>query len=522
MRKTKSWLVLSFTGVMLTAMTGVAAFATGHWDGRDGRDDRDDFDRHSGRRAKNVILFIGDGMGVSTITATRVYSVGVAGQLVVDQFPYTALSRTYSADSITPDSAPTMTAMMTGHNTNAGVIGLDDTTEGRDFNHDGDGRRLLTLLEQAKRADMRVGVVSTARITHATPAATYAHINNRDDENAIALQALPDDATYNQRLGDGIDVLFGGGRQFFVPTTTIDEEGGAGSRTDGRDLRAEYTARGYKYVWSSAGFSTLKRQDLPVIGLFERSHMEYEYDRPTDAGTEPSITDMTLKAIDLLKNGSNRRKGWWNPDRGYFLMVEGGRIDHAHHEGNALRALTDTQELDRAIGEAVRAVDLRDTLIIVSADHSHVFNIAGYPLRPLNEMPYPVGSFDAGYQSLAGHGILDLVYDVNPSTGHVAPSTDANGVPYTALVYGNGPGYRGAARVDPRTDAFPGRLGTVPNGPAHEAYFQEAAVPLGSETHSAEEVAIYAIGPGSEWVRGTVKNTHIYRVMAKALGFSGF
>ena len=87
---------------------------------------------------------------------------------------------------------------------------------------------------------------------------------------------------------------------------------------------------------------------------------------------------MTLKAIDLLKTGQ-RRQGRWNRDNGYFLMVESGRIDHAHHDGNALRALHDTQELDKAIGAAVRAVDLRDTLIIVSADHSHVFSLAGYP-----------------------------------------------------------------------------------------------------------------------------------------------
>jgi alkaline phosphatase len=494
-----------------SAAAGAGTLAT---DGQGG------YDRGSARRAKNVILFIGDGMGVSTVTATRVYSVGVAGQLVVDQFPYTALSRTYSSDSITPDSAPTMTAMMTGYNTNGGVIGLDESTEVRDFNNDGDGQRVWTLLEQAKRRDMRVGVVSTARITHATPAATYAHINNRDNENAIALQALPGDATFNQRLGDGIDVLFGGGRQFFVPSTAVDEEGGAGSRTDGRDLRAEFQGKGYTYVWNAGGFNALARNDLPVLGLFERGHMEYEYDRPADSGTEPSITQMTLKAIDLLKNGG-RRKGRRSDD-GYFLMVESGRIDHAHHEGNAFRALTDAQEFDRAIGEAVRAVDLRDTLIIVSADHSHVFNIAGYPLRPLNELPYPVSSYDPGYQSLAGHGILDLVYDVNLTTRHVEPSTDINGAPYTALVYGNGPGYRGAGRTDPRTDPFPGRGGAVTNGPAHPAYFQESAVPLGSETHSAEEVAIYAIGPGSEWVRGTVKNTHIYKVMAKALGFGGF
>jgi alkaline phosphatase len=499
-------------GVAGLAVVGVGLNAGGPVE------DQDDFERPSARRAKNVILFIGDGMGVSTVTATRVYSVGVAGQLTVDHFPYTALSRTYAADSITPDSAPTMTAMMTGRNTNGGVIGLDEKTEVRDFNHDGDGASVWTLLEQAKQRDMRVGVVSTARITHATPAATFAHINNRDNENAIALQALPGDATYNERLADGIDVLFGGGRQFFVPTTVVDEEGGTGSRTDGRDLRAEYAARGYKYVWNTAGFNALKSKSLPVLGLFERSHMEYEYDRATDAGGEPSLTDMTIKSIELLRGRDGSRRG--RRDEGFFLMVEGGRIDHAHHEGNALRALTDAQELDRAIGAAVRAVDLRDTLIIVSADHSHVFNIAGYPLRPLNELPYPVPSYTAGFDALAGHGILDLVYDVDPVSGAVAPATDRNGVPYTALGYGNGPGYRGTPRVDPRTDAFPGRNGTVPNGPSHEAYFQEAAVPLGSETHSAEEVAIYAIGPGAELVHGTVKNTFIYRVMAKALGIA--
>jgi alkaline phosphatase len=500
---------LASMAAAIVAAVGVIAGETGQ--------DASDGDRYSGRRAKNVILFIGDGMGVSTVTATRVYSVGVDGRLVIDQFPYTALSRTYSSDSITADSAPTMTAMMTGHNTNAGVLGLDDTTEYGDFNKDGDGDRLVTLLEQATRRDMRVGVVSTARVTHATPAATYAHINDRNNENAIALQALPGDGTFNSRLGAGIDVLFGGGRQFFVPTTTVDEEGGSGSRTDGRDLRAEFQGRGYSYVWNTAGFNALTRQSLPVIGLFERSHMEYEHDRAADAGGEPSLTEMTLKAIDLLRNGS-RRRGSWNSDRGYFLMVEAGRIDHAHHEGNALRALTDTEQLDRAIGAAVKAVDLRDTLVIVSADHSHVFNIAGYPMRPLNELPYPVPSYDPAFASLAGHGILDLVYDLNPTTGNVEPSTDRNGVPYTALVYGNGPGYRGRPRVDPRTDTFPGRSGVVPTGPSHQAYFQEAAVPMGSETHAAEEVAIYAIGPGSELVRGTVKNTFIFQVMAKALG----
>lgn len=478
-------------------------------------DKRRDDDRNQGRRkARNVIFFVGDGMGVSTVTAARVFSVGVGGQLVLDQFPYTALSRTYSEDSITPDSAPTMSAMMTGVNTNQSVIGFGEQTEPNDFNGDGDGQATWTLLELAKARGMKVGVVSTAQITHATPAATYAHVNQRNDENAIALQALPGDSSYNDRLGNGIDVLMGGGRRFFLPTTVTDEEGGSGSRTDGRDLRAEFRAGGYTYIWNKAGFNGLSSGSLPVLGLFERGHMEYDVDRPTDLGGEPSIAEMTTKSIQLLEQ--NRRRG----SDGYFLMVESGRIDHAHHEGNAYRALTDAQALDEAIGAAAQMVDLRETLIIVSADHSHVFNIAGYPLRPLQELPYRVNSYEPGYANAAGHGhgILDVVYDLDQSTGHVSESPDRNGVPYTVLGYLNGPGYRGRARVDPRSDTTPGRRGQVPAGPWHQAYLQEAAVPLGSETHSGEDVAIYAVGPGAELVRGTVKNTHIFKVMKTALG----
>jgi alkaline phosphatase len=467
----------------------------------------------TGRKARNVIFFVGDGMGVSTVSATRVYSVGVDGRLVLDQFPYTALSRTYSEDSITPDSAPTMSAMMTGINTNQSVIGYGTSTEPNDFNGDGDGPASWTLLERAKAAGMRVGVVSTARITHATPAATYAHINQRNEEAAIALQALPTTATYNTRLGDGVDLLMGGGRQFFVPAGTLDEEGGSGSRPDGRDLRAEFAAAGYRYVWNTAGFNALTPAQLPVLGLFERGHMEYEHDRPTDLGGEPSILDMTVKAIDLLEAASG-------PGNGYLLVVEAGRIDHAHHEGNAFRALTDTEIFDRAIGAAAQRVDLRDTLIIVSADHSHVFNIAGYPMRPLDELPYQVKSWASGYPATAahGHGILDVTYRLNQTTGHVSEAVDGAGTPYTVLGYLNGPGHRPQPRVDPRLDVFPGRLGAVPSGPWHEAYFQEAAVPLSSETHSGEDVAIYAIGAGGDRVRGTVRNTFIHDVMAAALG----
>lgn len=463
--------------------------------------------------ARNVIFFVGDGMGVSTVTATRIYAVGVDGQLAIDQFPFTALSRTYAADYITPDSADTMTSMMTGSTCNSGVLGFMPDTEIMDFNGDGDGLRPWTVAELAKQAGMKVGVVSTARITHATPAACYSHINFRDLEREIALQALPTDATYNARLGSGVDILMGGGRQFFVPSGVVDEEGGTGSRSDGRDLRAEFQAAGYSYVWNQTGFDALSAADMPVLGLFERSHMEYEYDRPLDTGGEPSIIDMTAKSIEMLQQATA------NSDRGYFLMVESGRIDHAHHATNAFRALTDADAFDQAIAAAVAAVDLRDTLIIVTADHSHVFTIAGYPLRPIEDLGYPLPEgtdIDPGYLDAPDSNILDVAYDFTGTA--VEPLTDSNGVPYTVLSYANGSSYRGSARVDPRMDSFPGLNGSDVFGPTDPNYLQEVTVPLGSETHSGEEVSIYAIGRGAGNFHGTVKNTYIAQVMRQVLG----
>lgn len=461
------------------------------------------------KRAKNAIVFIGDGMGISTVSATRVFSVGVDGSLVMDQLPYAALSRTADADHITPDSASTMTSMMTGTNANSGVIGFGPETEFGDFNRDGDGPRLSTMLERAKQRGMRVGVVSTARVTHATPAACYAHINNRDNEAAIALQALPTDPTYNRQLGTGIDLILGGGRQFFLPSTLTDEEGGTGSRTDSRDLRAEFQAAGYTYLWNAAQLAATSPAELPLLGLFERSHMEYEHDRPSDVGGEPSLTELATKAVGLL---SDQREG-----EGFFLMVEAGRIDHAHHAGNAWRALTDAEELDRAIGETLKLVDLQETLVLVTADHSHVFTMAGYPLRPASELPYPVTSAPPEYRSSPHNNLFDVVYDVD-NDGNVVKSTDARGVPYTILGYQNGPGFRGVPRVDPALDPFPGLSGRPGDGPNGPEYLQEAAVPLSSETHAGEDVALYGIGAGAQLVRGTVKNSHVHDVVARVLG----
>jgi alkaline phosphatase len=479
------------------------------------------------RHAKNVILFVGDGMGVSTITASRIFDGqqkgghGEENALSFEKFPYLALSKTYSVNQQTPDSAPTMTAMVTGVKSNDGFISVNHTIVRSEPNATViDTNKLATILEQAKENGMSAGVVSTARITHATPAATYAHTANRDweaDSDRPAGATVPDIAAQlvDFNVSGGIDVALGGGRARFMPSTTTDPEyGSAGKRKDGRDLTAEWVSKHSKanYVWNKAQFDAIDPNKTDhLLGLFEPSHVHYEADRIAhDKAGEPSLTEMTTKAIDILKKNRN----------GYFLMVEGGRIDHAHHAGNAYRALTDTQQLAAAVQAAVKKINLKDTLVIVTADHSHVFTIGGYPVR--------------------GNPILGLAQGV----GEKNPTLDLLGLPYTTLNYANGPGYTGASNLQAAgskiftTAATPGWSSgseghtptsyTAANGrPAlsedkveNSDYLQESIIPMAAETHAAEDVAIFANGPQAHLFHGIVEQNVIYHVMAEALGFT--
>lgn len=473
--------------------------------------------RPNRRRAKNVILFVGDGMGVSTVTAARILEGQLRGQpgeenlLSFERLPYLALAKTYNTNQQTPDSAGTMTAMMTGVKTLAGVISIDQNTARGDC-ASSRGKELRTFLEEAETAGMATGVVTTARITHATPAATYAHVPERNweaDGNIPAAEAAAGCRDIARQLiefpyGDGIEVAMGGGRRNFLPDTLVDGEGKNGRRTDGRDLTAEWTANysNAAYVWNAAQFDAVDADNVDhLLGLFESSHMEYEHDRPTDAGGEPSLSDMTAKALKVLK-----RKG---KKEGFFLHVESGRIDHGHHAANAYRALTDAIEFARAVKTAMEMTDPEETLIIVTADHSHVFTIAGYPTRGNPILGKVVGNDSAG----------------NP-TGMF--SLDSLGLPYTTLTYANGPGYTGASEVQPEgPKSFPhyggGYMGITLGRPdltmvdtTAPDYLQEAAVPKGSETHAGEDVAIYAGGPGAYLFHGVQEQNVIYHIMKRA------
>jgi len=460
-------------------------------------------------RAKNVILFVGDGMGISTVTAARILEgqlrgeTGEENQLSFEMLPYTALSKTYNTNQQTPDSAGTMTAMMTGVKSKAGVISVNQNVFRGDC-ASSKGNELTTYLEQAEMSGLSTGVVTTARLTHATPAATYSHTPERnwEDDHDLSQEAVDNGCKDIARqlvefpYGDGLEVAMGGGRRNFWPRNMADLEdaGKTGERDDQRNLTEEWVGNynNAAFVWNKDQFNAIDASKTDhLLGLFDRSHMEYNVDRDADGGGEPSLSEMTGKAIDVLKKN----------DKGFFLMVESGRIDHGHHAGNAYRALTDAIEFSKAVKAAMEKTDSKDTLIIVTADHSHVFTIAGYPTRGNPILGKVVGNDSRG---------------VSKDTFSMAK----DGMPYTTVSYTNGRGY---AMLETGGDTHykvpvqPGRVADLSSiNTEDEGFHQEALVPLSAETHSAEDVAIYAGGPGAYLMHGVQEQNYIYHVMKAA------
>ena len=446
-------------------------------------------------RAKNVILFIGDGMGISTVTAGRIYAGqqrGVDGesyQLTMESLPYSAFSKTYSHDAQVADSASTATAMMSGVKTGSRTLGL---RSGVAYSNcaSADGQETDSIFEIAERAGLATGIVSTARITHATPAATYAEVPNRDweDDASPGLNGCKDIARQlvEWPAGDGFEVILGGGRNPFFPADAVDVETGeaSGRRVDGENLVETWLSGGgdRTYVYDQAGFDSVDFSTADkVLGLFQPSHMQWELDRAEDKAGEPSLAELTRAAITRLSQDED----------GYVLLVEGGRIDHGHHATNAARALGDTDALDQAVAAALEMTDSSDTLIIVTADHSHTLTIAGYPAR--------------------GNPILGKV---GYGPGGMGRADD--GKPYTTLSYANGstgckPGEEECVRED-LTDV----------DTTDKDFHQQALVFMGSETHAGEDVPVYASGPGAELFRGTIEQNEIFHVMGRASGLVAY
>jgi alkaline phosphatase len=444
--------------------------------------------------AKNVIFFLGDGMGINTLTAARIFAVGEDGELAIDTLPESAFVKTFSNDAQVTDSAASMSAYMTGVKQDNGVISMSGDTRSIAPAPDANGNKLKsrcqnghpvpTLAELAKQHGMAAGVVTTTSVTDATPAATYAHVCHRRLETDIAAALVPGGAGYNAALGNGLDLVFGGGAQFFRPVA----EGG--KRGDGRDLLAELAARGYGVATSPAQLNQFTPQARqPVIGLFAPSELAYEAVR--DPATQPSLAEMTTRAIDMLSQRPN----------GFFLMVEGGLIDRALHATLAKRALQETVSYNEALKAAIermRQIDpgLKNTLIVATADHDHTLLINGYSPR-------------TGKTTPTHPGVLGLAR--NYADGKV--KLDLDGAPYTIIGFGTG-----EHRIEGSRAAQAGLTDAIASA---DDYHQEAAIRTGpgAETHGGTDVYLGAIGAGAELFRGTIDNTRVFSLIKTAAGW---
>lgn len=291
-----------------------------------------DNDLIANTRTKNIILFIGDGMGTEHRKAARWFVAGETGKLSMDNMSARGVLFTRSANSTITDSAAAATAMATGFKTNNGVIALDANLN-----------FVSTILEEAISQGKSVGLVTTTQVTHATSAAFASHIEDRNLMTEIA----------EQMLITGPDILLGGGEDEFLPMYENGCYSKAGERDDGRNLINEAIASGYVYVCDYNSFDLIDPSSkFKLIGLFSDEGMVRPF--------SPSLVEMTQKSINILSKNQY----------GFFLMIEAGQIDWASHDNDAVNAILDTVGLDEAVEVAKQfAAQENETLIIVTADH---------------------------------------------------------------------------------------------------------------------------------------------------------
>jgi alkaline phosphatase/streptomycin-6-phosphatase len=421
--------------------------------------DRTDVVRQAivGGTARNVILFIGDGMGDSEITLARNYAVGAAGRLALDTFPLTGAYTTYSVQETdptlpdyVPDSAATGTAWATGSKTSNGRISTTARTD----------RDLKTILEIAQERGMRTGDITTAELTDATPAVLASHVASRTCQGPGDMALCPQDLKKNGGLGSiaeqeiahGIDVLMGGGAARFEQQpmedgrTVVQDALRSGYRVIGATLGLDYAARGQKLLglFASANMTTewSGLEAVPYPSNVGAPQVCKEDNRPDG---QPALAAMTAKALELLDRPSGA---------GFFLQVEGASIDKQDHGGNPCAQIGETIAFDRAVKLGIDFARAHpDTLVVVTADHAHTSQI----------VPLPT---DADH----GAGLLSVLL-----TKDLAPM---------AVSY------------------------------ATNAYHR-------SQEHTGAQVRIAAMGPQAANVVGVTDQTDLFRLMLRAIDATG-
>ena len=424
-----------------------------------------------GERPQNVILLIPDGFGPASSTMARDYLRWKNGTatLALDGIQ-TGSVRTFAANSRVTDSAAGATAYASGVKTDNGAIAVDTLEQ-----------PVATLLEAAEQRGMATGLVATSRITHATPASFAAHVPDRWMENTIAAQMLT----------QGIDVLLGGGRRHFLP------DAADGRRDDGRNLIDEATSNGTTYISDRDGL--VDAADTPLLGLFSMSHMQYEIDR--DPAVQPSLAEMTTKALDLVSQDGD----------GYFLMVEGSRIDHAGHSNDAAAHLHDILAFDDAVAAAIAHAESEgNTLVVVVSDHE----TGGMSLGRDGDYAWHPDVLD---KVSASHGVLmDRLSDTLPEDPTDNRRAAVNAMqPVLA-------GHAGIESLRPREhvalqDALGNRYRL--EDALAEIIAQRTRVGWTTGGHTAVDVKLFATGPGEKHFRGHLDNTDVGARLADLLDF---
>uniref|UniRef100_A0A914VVD9 Alkaline phosphatase n=1 Tax=Plectus sambesii TaxID=2011161 RepID=A0A914VVD9_9BILA len=445
--------------------------------------------RNKREKAKNVILFIGDGMGLASVTAARIHRGQMEKRhnnqdpLSWEKFPIAGLVKTYCLNEHVTDSSASATAFLSGSKVNAHTLGIDGTIAKNHCNVSREGHELESIASMAIKLGLSVGVVTTTSVTHATPAALYAHTASRwvqSDYDAQKLNLTDCIDTAAQLIdhfpGNQFKVILGGGRQKMTPNTTKDEEvdGAFGERLDKRNLVDEWRSKAGKrsYVWNRQQLLDVDFDNTDyLMGLFEQEHFSFELKNDT---SNPKLSEMTAAAIRILQKN----------EKGYLLLVEGGVIDLALHQNYAKFAITEVLAMEKAVETARKMTNRDDTLVIVTADHSHTLTMPGYMSRNISIFGSKIQEW----------GKLD-------------------DLPNPALVFANGPS---ALRHTNGTETIQRlNLSTVDT---EDLYFRQPAfIPLIEETHGGEDVGIWADGPEARLFTGTMENTFIAHAIACAL-----
>ncbi len=457
------------------------------------------------RVARNVILFIGDGLSIAHRTAARIVSKGISegrygGELAIDTMPNMALISTAGTDSIVTDSANSMSAYTTGHKSCVNALGVYCAKNKGTLDHP----KVETISELVKRRlGMAVGVITNTEIEDATPAGMVAHTRRRSDYNDIV------EMFYKVKP----EVIMGGGSPWFLAKST-----NGSRRTDEIDYLKKFEEAGYAVTETDTAMkaAAAKPQTRRMLGLFNTSNIDGALDRMVlKKGTvarfpdQPDLADQVKVSLDVLSRS----------DKGFLLMVESGRIDKYSHSMDPERAIFDTIMLDNAVKLAKTFAAVRnDTLVIVVADHAHPISVIGTyddsrpGTAPRDKLGVYAEALPPNYAPANAQGYppsMDVSRRV--ALGFAAfPDNCFNAKPY--LDGENNPAVAGKEKgtyvANEQNCSRPGAVRIEGNLPKDAS----------SETHSGDDVLLTAMGPGSDAFHGRLDNTRVFRVMVNALG----